>query len=272
MRFAVALIFAVLATIGLMSMPLWAGGSFDVKETAPGDEFALVKRMVEDLRAHDTRDALAITAEADRPSNLAIFDQIAALFPKTSAKPKLSVSNWTKMFDTNGGSTQMIVFYDYGRAGVVRAQALIIRDKGALRIASININHFSAAAVHANDFRWPESWRDIRWIYLGIAMAFDAFAFATFALCLISPVVRWRWRWLWLLFVLGGALRFNIDWSTLQSEFLIMQFLAPPAGFYKFLTYGSWVLSIGAPIGAMIYWAMRWQWQEDAAAKDIRFG
>jgi hypothetical protein len=269
MRVVIALLFAVAATVGLFSIPYWPQRA-DVQKFAAGDELTLAKRFVQDVRTRQFGDASAIMEPAYRPRDNAVLEKISTLFPARK-EDSFFVTAWHKFVMAGTENTEIEMFYDFGKDGAIRGQFVTHRDSNGLSVRRAHFDTFAASALHQGDFRLPGGIRDARWLFLGVAALFDIFAIATFVLCLLSPVVRWRWRWLWLLFVLAGAIRFNLDWTTLQSEFLFGTLLAPPAGFYRFTAFGPWVLSIGAPIGALIYWAKRTQWRaEEAGVRDLR--
>jgi hypothetical protein len=266
MRIFGVLLFAVLATALAFSMPYWQGGQMDVTATTPAAELTLAKRFVQDVRTRNFQDATAIVEPAYRPTDNTIFETLFRLFRGRSAET-FRVTSWQKTFANGAASTQIQMFYDFGKDGGVQCVFTVLSERGGVAIHSAKLEPYSAAALHANDFRFPAAAPDIRWIYLGVGVAFDLFAFATFALCFISPVIRWRWRWLWLLFVLTGFVRFNLDWSSLETQFQLVAFLLPPASFYRFASYGPWILTLTAPVGGALYWAKRMQWRSAAGGE-----
>jgi hypothetical protein len=270
MRIFGSLLFALLATALSFSLPYWEREQPDVAGLVPGADLALAKRFVQDVRARNFQDATAIIEPAYRPKDGAIFETLFALF-KNRKGDTFRVTGWQKTFMNGEASTQIEAFYDFGKDGGVHGAFTIITKGGAMAIHSVNLSPYSADALHINDFRFPAAAPDIRWIYLGVGVLFNLFAFATFALCLLSPVIRWRWRWLWLLFVLAGFVRFNLDWSSVETQLQLVSFLLPPAGFYRFTAYGPWILTLTAPAGAAIYWAKRTQWRREADREAHRF-
>jgi hypothetical protein len=269
MRIVVALIFAALAAAASLSAPYWSE-TLDVQAITAGDELTLAKRVVADLRSHNFADANAITEPAFRTTDNKVLAQIGDVFPKRR-EDSLRVTAWHKFSMRGIENTNIEIFYYFGKDGVVRAQVSTLRNGSGLMIHGAHINSYSLAQLHFNDFRFPAGALDIRWVFLAVAWLFDAVAFTTFALCLMSPVVRWRWRWLWAIFVLAGALRLNLDWMTLDTQYQLLMFIAPPAQFFQAFSYGSWVLTITAPVGALIYWAKRVQWRgETVSADDMR--
>lgn len=269
MRVVIAVVFALLATAATLSVPFWRQ-ALDVRPMASGDELTLAERLVQDLRSGNFADASAITEPAFRSRDTAALAQIGALFPPRK-EDAIRVTAWHKLSMNGIERTQIEIFYYFGKDGVVRAQVSTLRNGAGLQIHGANINSFPLAALHANDFRLPDTALDIRWVFLAVGWLFDIFAFATFALCLMSPVVRWRWRWLWALFTLAGAVRFNLDWVTLNTQYQMLMFIAPPVQFFQAFSYGSWMLTISAPVGAAVYWAKRVQWRgESAGAKNLR--
>jgi len=272
MRFFVAIVFALAVTGALLSLPFWQTSPVDIKRFAPQDELALTERYVDALRAGRFDAASAMMDRTYRPKNPAVFVRMRALFPKTPLEQVVLIGWAGYGHDPSGQATRLNALYDFGAGGAVQAQFLLIRDPVGLKVGGVNFRFVPALALHANAFRLPAGALDIRWFYLGVAALFDIFAFATFVLCLASPVVRWRWRWLWAILVLIGGVKFNLDWVSLASNLQTLFVAVPPAGFFRYSAYGSWVLSIAMPVGAAIYWAMRTQWQSEAASqpKDLR--
>jgi hypothetical protein len=270
MRIIGAFLFAVLATVGMFALPYWGKTATDVKDLTPQDEVALSRRFIDDLRADKLAEAAAIMDRTYRPKDPNVLARLRKLIPNVPPQSMI-VLGWTHYSGDRFGSTSNLVeLYDFGKAGAVQARFMLIRDPVGLKIGGVNLLYVTAQTLHGNDFVLPKTASDVRWAFLSVAVAADIFAFMTFALCLMAAVVRWRWRWLWLIFALIGGVRFNLDWVSLLSNFQPATVLLPPAGFYRFVPYGSWVLSISAPIGALIYWAMRMQWREDANLKDLR--
>ena len=59
-------------------------------------------------------------------------------------------------------------------------------------------------------------------------------------------------KWLWVLFILVGVAQFSIDWTTGQWQFNYFWVLLFSAS-AVFQPYGSWVVSVGLPAGALVY-------------------
>ncbi len=272
MRVFGAVIFAIVATAALLGVPYWfSNAAPDVRAVVTGDELPLAERFIRDLRSRNYGDALAITEPAYRPTDNTILPMLTGLFPPRP-EDGTRVTAWHKLSMNGTETTQIEIFYEFGKDGAVRGTFVMFRDAKGLKVRGANIERFTLAQLHGNDFHLPATAFDIRWGYLAAAAAFDILAFATFVLCLLSPVVRWRWRWLWLLFVLCGGVRFNLDWATLQFSYQTINIMAPPAQFGTAIAYGAWVLSLAPPFGALIYWAKRIQWRNESAAAvaDIR--
>lgn len=269
MRIIAALIFAVLATAVTFSGPYFAGVPIDYQAGVAGDELTLAKRFVQDLRSGNFSDARSLIDPAYRPKD-DILQKLARLFPPRRENG-FRVTAWHK-FSTNGTErTQIEMFYEFGKDGAVRTEFTTFRDGQGLRLYGAHIESFDMSTLRYNDFKLPRSWADFRWFYLALAAAFCMLSYMTFVLCLFSPIVRWRYRWLWALATLSGAPQFNLDWSTLAmtTKFLTVHF--PVAALGTYMAYGSWVLSLWVPVGALIYWARRAQWRaEDTGGSDIR--
>jgi hypothetical protein len=259
---------AAVLTAALLSLPLWLQGQADVTSMTPQAELQFTERVVDAVRRGDTKAVMTDMVPENRPSDPGIVAKLGALFPKGTSQ--IEVTAWRTTIATGHIERTMIeLVYDYGSAGLIRVQALLDKTNGALRLAGIDIRAFPAAAARANDFRLPTLWSDPRWPLLALAAALDVLAFGTLILCLVNANIRWRWRWLWLLFIAAGLIRVNLDWVTLQYQVMLLNFMAPPAGFYRFAAYGPWVLSLALPVGAVVYWTRARRWARESEAHRV---
>jgi hypothetical protein len=63
-------------------------------------------------------------------------------------------------------------------------------------------------------------------------------------------------KWLWVLFILFGVMQFTLDWNTGQHQigyYALNLFSASAVA----QPYGSWVLSVSLPLGALVYLVRR---------------
>ena len=270
MRVIFALIFGLLATAGALSVPYWTQNA-DFRSATPSEELALAERFGNDVRTRNFSDANALMVPAYRPTDTIVYGKLADMFPRGQLA-RTRVTSWTKTISNGGETMRLELFFEYEKQGAVRTIFKLTRDNGRLQVFGVNFEYFKDDVLHANDFVLPATVRDARWLGLATAVGVDLFAFATFALCIVGPAPRWRWRWLWLIFILIGVLRYNLNWATGEVSSLPFTFLLPPAGLYRFATYGPWFLSLTAPLGAAAYWAYRARWRHEAlnAPADIR--
>jgi len=89
-------------------------------------------------------------------------------------------------------------------------------------------------------------------IILGIlSLAFSLFAFV---LCIRTPIVKRKW--LWLIATLIGFGAVAVNWTTGQSDVAYIYIYFPTATI-GLLPYGSWLIRVSIPLGAIIFVAAR---------------
>lgn len=84
-------------------------------------------------------------------------------------------------------------------------------------------------------------------------MAISITLFA-FVICLRTKMERRKW--LWLIFILLGAGRVVLNWTTNESSFQLIDVQVPPSMAYAAF-YGPWILSVSFPLGAIVFLAKR---------------
>lgn len=122
-------------------------------------------------------------------------------------------------------------------------------------------------SVHGfNVYRTQASQRDINrfafqgkspWHYaiLALSVAIPLFIVATLIVCVRTPIARKKW--LWVLFILGGIGSISINWTTGALEFKLLQYLVLGGSAMAASEYAPWVITVGFPLGAIIFWFKR---------------
>ena len=109
-----------------------------------------------------------------------------------------------------------------------------------------------------------------RILFLLLMMANVAFIILTLIMCVRDKTIERR-KWLWFLFILFGTWGATMNWTTgaispnflaLNAEtgsfsFHIIKIQLLGAGIDKSGVYAPWILEIGFPLGACIYWFRR---------------
>lgn len=130
------------------------------------------------------------------------------------------------------------------------------------------VNHFQF-----NDMNMPRGEKTLNLqgkslthhIVLGLLMFIPLFMVATAIFCGFSKKVTRKW--LWIPFIIVGLWGFEFNWTTggFQNEFVsttsnggvyisLFQFHLLGAAFTKAGLWSPWIITIGSPVGAVIFW------------------
>ena len=104
----------------------------------------------------------------------------------------------------------------------------------------------------------------LHYVMFGLLLGVPAFIIFTCVHCL--RLERLEGRWLWFIFILVGVwgLEFNWTTGTLNAELLsvtpqgvtinFLRFHFLGAGIYAVGVFQPWILQVGTPLGAIVYW------------------
>ncbi len=100
---------------------------------------------------------------------------------------------------------------------------------------------------------------------LASAVAIPVFIVVTLVFCVITPIPRKKW--LWMLFILFGIGSVSLNWTTGAMDFQVVNFLLLGSAHVRFSEYAPWMISMGFPIGAIVFWTKRRQFMEASLAQ-----
>src|ERR1700753_515832 len=133
MRYAIAVVFAVVVTVAMFTLPLWVVGN-NANAFTPGADLAPVNRMIADLRSHNYADARALIGATPTPPRDAQLDQMPAAIPKTG-QAAVNVTHWIYASSAAAGTqTSLEVYYDYGAGGATVTQATLVSQGGKQKL------------------------------------------------------------------------------------------------------------------------------------------
>lgn len=124
---------------------------------------------------------------------------------------------------------------------------------GVSTIVGFNVNPIPDSLEKLNKFRLVGK-SPLQYSVLFLAIFIPLFILYALILCIRTKIEKKKW--LWVIFVLAGIATFSVDWTTGQWRIVPLSFQlfgvgasAPP--------YGSWVISISLPLGAVIFMLKR---------------
>ena len=115
----------------------------------------------------------------------------------------------------------------------------------------------------ANQFALSgKSW--LHYLVFTLLIGVPVFIIVTTIACVRNKYVKLKWAWV--PFILVGVWGITFNWTTgaIQNElffstpdgmrFSLFQIHILGAGFYKMGVFAPWIIQIGTPLGAMLYW------------------
>jgi hypothetical protein len=124
---------------------------------------------------------------------------------------------------------------------------------GVSTVVGFNVNPIPDSLENLNKFKLGGK-SPLQYSVLFLAILIPLFTLFALIQCFRTKIEKRKW--LWLIFIMLGLARLSIDWTTGQWAINPVNVLFLGAGAFAPL-YGSWVISISLPLGAIIFMLKR---------------
>jgi len=231
-----------------------AACSYDPESLIPKEEARFAKEFLQKLRERDYQFVRRhLRSDVEKTISRQELDELVSYFPDGPLlSTELIGSNVLVVVDESwrGNFT-----YEYEfKQGWVLASVVLVRADDGIEAIGIRVHRMeqSRKAAHAFTLRGKSL---LHLLFLFLVVAVPLFILVTFVFCIRTPFRRRKW--LWLLFILLGFGSLSLNWSTgeLVVQPLKIQLLG--AGVFSAGPHAPWFLSIGVPLGAMVFWFRR---------------
>jgi hypothetical protein len=184
--------------------------------------------------------------------------KIGALFPKE--KPKdIELVNGTVFASGDQTLYGIDLEYEYAKSWI--AVNVVLETKtGSSRVLlyGIHANPLSQSLEEANAFRLNGK-PLVNYIVLALAIFMPLFTLGTAIVAGFSHIPRWKW--LWIIFILFGFSQLNLNWTTGEISVAALSIQLFSAMYMQPGFAGPVVISIGFPLGAILFWSRRGRWR-----------
>lgn len=220
---------------------------------APTDQDAAGRQYVEDIRDRNFTPIQKDLAPGVNVPDAALMS--LATFLNAGETPK-SVVLVTRNVATLDGETHYDLGYQYTFTKDLRLIELnLIKANGAVKIAGLHTYAITVPLQQINAFRLAH--KSTRFfVFLAAWVLMALFTLITALFCWHTPMGRTKP--LWLLIILLGFGELAINWTTGTVYYDLMALEIFSAGFARDLA-GVWTLQIGFPLGAILFWVLRWK-------------
>jgi hypothetical protein len=138
--------------------------------------------------------------------------------------------------------------------GWALANAILQRSDDDLRIVGMSVYQTDASQKEINRFTLAQK-SLIHYLVFTLAIVVPLFILVTLVVCIRTPIRRKKWQWA--LFILLGVGSLQLNWTTGEYAVQLMSFNLAGASAMASGPYGPWILSIGIPLGAILFWVRR---------------
>jgi len=232
---------------------------------APTAESKTAERVLGEIREGN----FAPIAAAIDPSIKAqltpdVLKQLQTLLAREPAKSHKLVGNGIEKFND---LTRYGISYEYEfESQWILAQVVLQTRNGRQTIAGIHVQPLPQSLEQLNAFTFFGK-SAIEFVFLGLTILVPVFIIWTAIVCWRTPIPKRKW--LWRIFVLIGLTAFEMNWTSGAVQFLLFRVQILGAGFLR-NGYGPWMLQLGVPVGAILFWTRRKAWGERAeVAPDV---
>ncbi len=247
------------ALLALLALSAFALAACDPQQMmspfVPEKEAALGKSYVEDIRLRNFAPVKAVVDPQIRDSALdATLEQLAGIFPPGEPKSVKVVGSNTMTF--NGQTTYNFSFeYEYPSRWVL-GHVYFKKAGNAVTLERMDVTPLRDSVEHQNAFTLAGK-TPLHFLFLALAVLLPIFTITTAVVCARMP--RRKWKWLWVIFSLIAIPACSLNWTTGAMSYNLLQFLLLGGAFMS-VPYGPVMLQIGFPLGAILFWIRRRQW------------
>lgn len=227
---------------------------FLMKKFTPEKESALAQRYLDDVRRGDFGSVQEVMDQKYKADMQRVLPKMRALFPKESPKSVKVIGAHTTV--SPGLTTYSLTYeYEYAKKWLI-AQVVLQREDASTKIAGLHITPLNESIESINGFNLLRKGA-VHFFFLIAAVSISVFVLWTAVICWRTPMPRRKW--LWMIFVLLGVGTVTLNWTSGDVRVGIFSITLFGVGFMKPL-YGAWMLQIGLPVGAAVFWLRRKKW------------
>ena len=216
----------------------------------PQEEAALAQRLLGQFAAKDfAAIEPLLSPDLARPEVRAQLIQVANLFPGTTP---LSVEVVGAHTLSSPDSVQYDLSFQYGYPGQwIFANVVLLRNNGSIHLVGVHAAPLKDSLQHLHRFTLAD--KGLRhYLVLCLAVFIPLLVVATLVVCVKTPMPRRKW--LWMVFISLGLMQFSLNWTDGSWQFLPIGFLLLGAGYTQNGPVAPYVLTIAAPVGAIVFW------------------
>ncbi|BDY04461.1 hypothetical protein [Ferrimonas sp. YFM] len=180
------------------------------------------------------------------------LEEFAAYFPSGQLLSTALIGSQVK---TINETWQGKFSFEYEfESGWAVASVVMKRTDNKISVIGFNVYRTEASQKELNKFELSGK-SALHYLVLVLACIVPIFILVSLFYCIKTSIPKRKW--LWALFILGGIGTISINWSTGAYTLKVLEYQLFGAGAIAASEYAPWVVTVGFPLGAVIFWIKR---------------
>lgn len=160
----------------------------------------------------------------------------------------------SRVHTINGVWTGNFTFEYQFEGGWALANAVMKRAEGKTTIIGLNVYRTPASQKELSRFSLSGK-SPFHYLLLAMSIIVPVFILVTLVFCIKTPIQQRKW--LWILFILFSVGSITLNWTTGAYQIKILHFQLFGAGTANASEYSPLLLTVGIPLGAIVFWFKR---------------
>ncbi len=159
-------------------------------------------------------------------------------------------ARWTKIMSNEGDyKIHDLAYQLHFKNGWIVAEVIVKKQGNKFTIYGFHVNEIPNSLKDLNAFSLKDK-SFFHYMFLAYAIIIPIYVILSIIFCAKSKI---RKKWLWIIFILLGIGGISINWTTGQILVNILSVNLLGAGLLRSGLYGPWMLRLGFPLGAIMF-------------------
>jgi hypothetical protein len=186
----------------------------------------------------------------DRSQVEPVMQKLFSIYPRTKLK-RIYVYNWTFSSTLRGGTDYILnLICEFDGDRDLLAKITLNKNADRYVVAAMYFQPVKHIAAEANAFDAPGK-PSTHYSFLMLMGLIELLSVFALVRCILTPDIERKW--LWIIFILIGAGKVTLNWTTGEYSYslLSLQFLS--AGFVRANYFSPWLFTASLPLGALVF-------------------
>jgi len=245
----------IIKYIGIFIIFLASVSHADLSDSSlvPQEEMTFAKNYLSEIRGGNF-EYISNHASPELSSQLSKenFEKIVAYFPTGQLISTTLIGSQVNTFNDKWQGN-FAFEYEF-ESGWAVANLVMQRIGEKNSVMGFNVLRTEASQKELNRFELEDK-SIFHYLILVFSVIVPVFILISLVFCIKTPIAKRKW--LWVLFILGGIGTISLNWSTGGVGIKILQYQLFGVGASSASEYAPWIITVGFPLGAIVFWSKR---------------